>query len=254
MQLKDVKFSIVLVFLLLVGCNGENVNDCFQKAGDITREEVIVASFTKITVFPNVQLILKEGVNTKVEIETGEFLRNEVTANVLEGRLILENTNDCNYVRNHGVTKVYVTAPNITEIRSSTGLPIISDGILSYPSITLLSESFNNPEADTTDGEFNLEVASQNISIVSNGIAYFKLKGTTANFNVSIAAGDSRIEAEELVADNVTVSHRGTNDVLVNPQISLRGSVKATGDIVSYNRPTVIDVTELFKGKLIFKD
>lgn len=256
MQVKQIynRIATVFLFMLIFSCNGENVGDCFQNAGEIIREEAVVAEFTKITVFTNVQLVLKDGATTKVEIETGEFLRNEVTAVVTDGRLVLKNTNDCNYVRNYGLTKVYVTAPNITEIRSSTGLPIVSDGVLSFPSLSLLSESFQNPEADTTDGEFNLEVDAENISIVSNGIAYFKLKGTTQNFNVVIAAGDSRVEAQELVANNITINHRGTNDLLLNPKQSLKGSIKATGDVISYSRPPIIEVDELFKGKLTFKD
>lgn len=251
---KNFSITILCLYLLVLGCNGENVGDCFQKAGDIITDEVAVANFTKITVFPNVALIIKEGTTTKVAIETGEFLRNEVTATVEDGRLVLENTNDCNYVRNYGLTKVYVSAPNITEIRSSTGLPITSDGVLNYPNLTLLSESFQNPEADTTDGSFDLEVAAQNISIVSNGIAYFKLKGTTQGFNITFAAGDSRLEAQELVAENISVNHRGTNDMLLNPQQSLRGSIKATGDVISYNRPAIVAVDEIFKGKLIFRE
>jgi len=250
------KFSIAILCLplLMLGCNGENVSDCFQKAGDITIEEVVVADFTKITVFPNVALTVKEGATTKVAIETGTFLRNEVTATVKNGRLILKNTNDCNYVRNYGLTKVYVTAPNITEIRSSTGLPITSDGVLNYPSLALLSESFQNPEEDTTDGSFDLELVSQNIAIVSNGMAYFKLKGTTQSFNIIFAAGNSRLEAQELAAENINVSHRGTNDMLLNPRQSLKGSIKATGDVISYNRPPVVAVDEIFKGKLIFRE
>jgi len=89
---------------------------------------------------------------------------------------------------------------------------------------------------------------------VVNGIAYFKLRGNTENFNVTVAAGDSRIEAERLISENVNVNHRGSNDVFVNPQQQLRGTLRGTGDLISVNTPPEVDVEELFTGRLIFQD
>lgn len=239
---------------IFISCNSENAGDCFQKAGKIVREEVSMPDFSKITVFENVGLVIKQGEVQKVEIETGEFLRNDVTAIVEEGRLVLRNENSCNYVRDYGLTKVYVTSPNVSEIRSSTGLLIESDGILTFPSLNLLSESFSNPNADTTDGHFNLELENNSVSIVSNGLAYFQLKGSTGRLAVNLAAGDSRIEAEGLMAERISINHRASNDVLVNPQQAINGIIRGTGDVISYNRPSEVEVEELYRGKLIFKD
>ena len=90
--------------------------------------------------------------------------------------------------------------------------------------------------------------------MVVNGIAFFKLKGTSNRFNVLIAAGDSRIEAENLLAQEVIMNHRGSNDVLVNPQQAIRGVIRGTGDVISSTRPDEIAVEELYKGRLLFKD
>lgn len=248
------RIAIVFFCLLFISCNSESASDCFQNAGELVRAEVVVPDFSKITVFENVSLILKEGAVQKVELETGQFLRNEVTTEVEGDRLLLRDTNDCNYVRDYGLTRIYITSPNITEIRSSTGLSISSDGVLNYPSITLISESFLNPESETTDGEFDLSLNCQNVNVVVNGITYFKLKGNTDNFDIRIAAGDSRIEAEGLVAENISIDHRGTNDVFINPQQSLNGFIRGTGDVISSNQPFEVDVQELFNGRLIFRE
>lgn len=248
------KAIVLICTVLQLSCNGENVPDCFQNAGNLTRKTLDVAEFTKITAFESLNVVLKQGDTHQVEVETGEFLLNEVSTEVIDGRLVLRNENGCNYVRKYGLTTIYVTSPNLTEIRSSTGFPISSDGVLDYPSLTLISESFTNPEAETTDGSFDLELNSTNVRIIVNGIAYFKLKGTTQTFNVSIAAGDSRIEAENLVAQHVVLDHRGTNDVFVNPQQRISGVIRSTGDVISINRPPNIEVEELFNGRLIFRD
>ncbi|WP_421801196.1 head GIN domain-containing protein [Flagellimonas sp.] len=242
------------IFLILVSCNGDNVPACFRNAGDVVRETADVPEFTAITVFENLNVVLKQGDEQLVEVETGEYLLNDVSAVVEDNRLVLRNDSSCNYVRDYGLTTVYITSPNITEIRSSTGLPISSDGVLDYPSLNLIAESFNNPETETTDGSFDLNLNSNSVRIVVNGIAYFRLQGSTENFNVTVAAGDSRIEAEELVAESVTINHRGSNDVFVNPQQSLSGVIRGTGDVISVNRPAEVDIEELFNGRLIFQD
>lgn len=249
------QISLFLVLSsLFFSCNSENAPDCLQGEGELVRKEVSLPSFDKITVFEKVALVLKEGPEQKVEIETGEFLLNEVSAKVKEGTLVLRNENGCNLFREYGITRVYVTSPNITTVRSSTGLLIRSDGVLSYPTLSLVSESFNDPENETTDGSFEMDLATDNVSIVVNGIAYFKLSGTTTNFNITIAAGDSRIEAEDLLADNVQVNHRGTNDILANPQLSIGGRISGTGDVICFNRPASIEVEEIFNGRLIFRE
>ena len=41
--------------------------------------------------------------------------------------------------------------------------------------------------------------------------------------------------------------------MLVNPQESIRGSIRSVGNVISFNRPAEIDVQEDYKGKLIFR-
>lgn len=248
--------TIILISLLmaLAACNGDNVPDCFQNEGDLVTESVAVSAFDRIFVFENIEMVLSSGPEHRVEIETGEFLRNEVSAEVVDGELILRDENNCNFFRDYNTTTIFVTSPDISEIRSSTGFPIRSEGPLTYPNITLISETFSRSENETTDGSFDLELQSQSVSVVVNGIAYFKLRGTTTELEVNVAAGDSRIEAESLIATNVTVNHRGTNDILVNPQESLQGIIRSTGDVISFNRPATVEVEEIFNGRLIFTD
>ncbi|AEM71009.1 hypothetical protein Murru_1970 [Allomuricauda ruestringensis DSM 13258] len=245
---------LMLVPFLFASCNGDNVPDCFQNAGDLARHTVDVPEFSTITVFENLNMVLKQGEEQKVEIETGEYLINDVSAVVEDNRLVLRNENGCNYVRDYGLTTVYVTSPNITEIRSSTGLLISSEGVLSYPSLNLVAESYSNTESETTDGSFDLNLNSTTVKIVVNGVAYLKLRGNTENFNVIVAASDSRIEAEDLIADRIGISHRGSNDVYVNPQLRIDGVIRGTGDVISVNRPPEVEVEELYNGKLIFQD
>ncbi len=246
------KLYYILILVLLVGCDSENASDCFQRTGDIVRKEIGVPDFTRILVNPNVELILKEGDVTQVIIETGDNLLNEVSATVEGDRLVLNDSNDCAFFRGFNQTKVFITAPNIREIRSATQFDISSDGVLNYPRLTLFSETFFEDTGNTT-GTFHLKIDNQNLSVTGNNIASFFIEGATESLSINFASGLGRFEGANLVAQNVRVLHRGTNKIIVNPQQSITGEIRSTGDVVSVNRPPIVEVSTFFTGKLIFQ-
>ena len=242
----------ILSFLLLFTCDSESTGDCFQKTGSTIQSEVTVTSFDKILVNRDIELIVKDGAEQKLIIETGDNLLNDVSAVVEGNRLILTDNNTCNYVRGYGITKVSVTAPNITEIRSSTQYDISSDGVLTYPSLRILSEDFGAPDSFTS-GNFRLQIDNNSFSLTFNNLSNCFVSGSTENLNIGFFSGSSRFEGENLIAQNVTISHRSSNDMIVNPQQSLKGVLRGTGDLISKNTPPVVEVEQLYTGKLIFE-
>jgi hypothetical protein len=245
------KIIFILVLILLFSCNSENAGDCFQTTGAIVQQEVTVSSFDKILVNRDIELIIKDGLEQKVIIESGKNLLNDVEAVVVDGKLILTDNNSCNYVRNYGVTKVFITSPNITEIRSSTQYDVRSEGVLTYPSLTILAEDYSAP-GTFTNGNFRLEIDNNSFNVVFNNISNGFISGKTNNLNVTLAAGTSRFEAQNLVAQNVAIWNRSSNDMILNPQLSITGKISGTGDVICLNKPQIVDVEEQYKGKLIF--
>jgi len=247
--MKKIVYSIGLI--LCLSCNSEGAWDCIQTSGDIVQSEVSVPDFEKILVNRDVELIISEGSFYQVTIESGENLINDIEAIVVGNELQLIDNNTCNYVREYGITKVYVSAPNILEIRNSSQYEVSSLGVLNYPTLILHSEDFNEPDSFTV-GDFRLELNSLSVQIISNNISTFYLSGQTENLNVGFFAGAGRFEGQNLIADNITVFHRGSNDMLVNPQISLTGELRGTGNLISFNEPPIVDVQEYYIGQLIF--
>jgi hypothetical protein len=245
---------VYIVFvLLLASCNSENAGDCFQTTGPIIQEEVSLDTFDKILVNRDVELIVKDGTEQKVVIETGKNLLNDVEAIVTDGKLILSDNNSCNYVRDYGVTKVFVTSPNITEIRSSTQYDISSDGVLTYPSLTILSEDYNAPNTFTV-GDFRLRIDNTSFSVVFNNLSNCYVSGSTTNLNVTYAAGLSRFEGRNLIAQKVSIWNRSSNDMIINPIQQITGKISGTGNVICVTRPPVVNVEEQYKGRLIFEN
>jgi hypothetical protein len=247
------KLCYIVVLLLFAGCNSENALNCFQASGTIIQEEFTVAPFSRIIVWERVHLFIEEGDEQKVVVETGENLLNDIELKVENGQLAIFNNNGCNLVRDYGITKVYVTTPNITEIRSSTGLPVESVGQLNFPDLLLLSEDRENEDEFHTDGDFILNLNVERLKIVANGLSKFYISGIAKQANIELYASDTRVEAQNLLVDYLYIFHRSTNVMIVNPQESIRGEIRSLGNVISRNRPSIVDVEEFYTGRLIFE-
>ena len=142
-------------FIFLFSCNSEKSLNCFQAEGERIAQEFPVEDFTAIVVEERLQLIVKQGAEQKVVVATGENLINDIEVSVTDGVLTILNENGCNLVRDYNISTVYVTSPNLTEIRNASGYEVQSDGVLAYDSLTLTSEDMEEEDVlfHMTDGE-----------------------------------------------------------------------------------------------------
>lgn len=235
----------------LLTCDSENAIDCFQTEGKTIQQEIEVESFSKILVNRDITLVVRESTTHSVLIETGSNLINDVEVKVDNNQLILTDNNTCNLARDFGITKITVSTPTLSEIRTSTQYTITSEGLLGFENLTLISENFNLP-GNFTVGDFDLQVDSNSLTVLSNGLSAFYLRGSVNNLSLSFFSGQARVESANLIAQNVEVFHRGSNDMIVNPQQSITGSIVATGNVIAKNQPPMVDVEVLFNGRLIF--
>jgi hypothetical protein len=242
--------TYILALSLFVACDSENANDCFQTSGRIISQEIVVDSFSRVLVNRDITLILKTGDTQSVVVETGANLLKDVEVEVVGDRLVLTDNNTCNFTRDFGITKVYVTSPNLTEIRSSTQFEITSDGVLTFPNLTLLSEDFGAPDTFTV-ADFRLQVNNNALRVVFNNISNCFITGQTERLNINYASGSSRFEGRDLVAQDITIFHRSSNDMILNPQASIQGAIVSTGDVILVTTPPVVNVERRFTGRLI---
>ncbi|AFL81322.1 Protein of unknown function (DUF2807) [Aequorivita sublithincola DSM 14238] len=243
----------IAVLFLLQSCDSDKGWDCTQKAGTIVETEFTVQPFTKILVWERTKLFVKQGDVQKVVVETGENLMTDIEVTVTDGRLEIHNYNGCNLVRDYGITKVYVTSPNITEIRSSTGLLVESIGTLKYPLLTLLSEDQEFEDQYHIDGDFKLDLEVGHLNVVASGLSKFYLSGSSVSADFGLYSGDCRIYAQDLIVQNLHIYQRSTGDMVVNPQQYIKGKIVSLGNVISKNKPPVVEVEELYRGRLIFE-
>lgn len=245
------KKYIYILFFIFISCDSENAGDCWQKAGTIITEEIALETFDEVTIHEGIALVVKSGETQKVLLETGKNLLPEISFEVIENQLIIRNNNNCNFVRPYGITKVYITSPNLTTIRNASEQNVASDGVLTFPNLYLRSSGEKTNYLAV--GDFNLTINNESLRIWSNGVSNFNINGSTKNLDILFSDGDTRFNGENLIANEVVVKNVSSNDILVNPVNSLTGSIHSTGSIISFNKPPVVNVEELGIGKLIFK-
>nr|WP_321245399.1 head GIN domain-containing protein [uncultured Psychroserpens sp.] len=247
------KIVYIVFAVVLLSCNGDNVPDCFQNAGDIIERDYDVEVFTEITVSPRVELIIIDGPVQKVILQTGEYLIEDIEITVNDGRLELVNNNACNLTRDYGITKVFVTSPNLAEIRNASGITVRSEGVLSYNTLRLVSEDFNQEGDVSTNGDFQLEVDCNILRVDVNNLSSVFVSGEVNSLIVKYYSGDARFEGRHLIAQDVEIFQRSSNDMIINAQQSLLGEIRSTGDVILVNTPPIIDVEQFYTGQLIFE-
>ena len=246
---------ILALLLVLASCNSENAEDCFQTSGKTVEIDYQLENFTKLRAETDVIVHIKQGPEYKVTLRTGKNLVNEALIEVQGDVLVLRNDNRCNLVRKYGNFEVFVTVPNLTEIRHNSAREIYSDGTLVFPNLYLVSNtSINLDVILRKTGEFHLDLDTENLRIDANGKSVFYITGEAENMKLSFQNENPRFEGRDFVVQNIEVYHRAPNKMIVNPQQSLIGVITGTGDVIAVNRPPVVDVEERYTGRLIFED
>ena len=247
------KKIIVFVVLMLIFNSCEKPSECIESLGKIVTKEIPVDVFTKIKVYRGIEVVITQGTAYKVQIQAGANFINNIEVIQNGNQLIFKDETSCNWIRDYGQTKILITTPTLEEIYSKTERNISSNGVLTFDNLSILSlDKEADGEKGAGTGDFHLEVNNNTLNIANNNVSRFYISGQTNMANFYFYFGDGRIEAQNLVAQNINVYHRGSNDMIVNPIQSIRGVMNSTGDIILKNVPPVVDVQQLFNGHLVY--
>ena len=243
--------TYTFIFLVLISCEINKVKDCLGASDNTITKEITVAEFDKIVVFDDINLVIKQGEEQKIILTSAKNYSDHISVLTKNETLILKNELDCELLKDYNRTFITVITNQLSYLKNGSNKTIKSEGVLMFPEITLVSESEDSDREIHRIGDFNLNINTDQLNIRSNGKSNFFLTGNVQNAAIKILDDDSRIEATHLKIENATVFHRGTNHLFLNIQNSITGEMRNTGNIYVSGNPSVINVKELFKGKLI---
>ncbi len=241
----------IILLLFLVGCGASE--DCFKSSGTTVSKNFDVGEFNQVIVNYGISLVLKQAPDFSVVVTSGENIIDNIKIENIDGRLNLSDGTTCNLTRKYGETIVTITAPNLTDIYCKTEKNIISDGILSFPNLRLLSMDTYDGVAGIGTGDYILNLDCENLKIETNTISTFNLSGKTENLDIKYYDGNGLFNSSELEATSVILYHRGSNRIVIHPIENLSGDIFSIGDVISTNRPPNVNVIQHYTGKLIFQ-
>jgi hypothetical protein len=246
------KLSLVL-FIFLVFNSCEKPSDCIESSGAIITKDIPVTNFKKIKVYRGIEIIITQGTEYKIQIVAGENFIDNIEVKQNGDQLIFKDNTRCNWVRDYGQTKILVTTPTLEEVYSKTDRNISSNGLLTYPNLTFISlDKDADGESGAGTGDFILNVNNETLTIANNNVSRFFLSGQTLKADFNFYFGDGRIEAEDLIAKEIKVYHRGSNDMILFPVDKISGVLNSTGNIILKNIPLITEVEELYQGSIIY--
>ncbi len=232
--------------------------DCFKGNGNQITQTFAFEGFTKIKVYDGVGLVVKEGPNYEVKIATSDNIIDNIEVKLQDNMLVIKDNSTCNIARDYGQTTVIITIPDGTvfpliqelELHCKSEQKIQSEGILHSPIVRLFSLGDDGDGAGT--GDFYINVDNGQFVVESNNVSNFYINGHSNEMLLNFYFGNGRFYGKDLHVENIRVYHRGSNDMMVYPIQKIEGTISATGNIILKNVPPVVDVEELFRGRVIY--
>lgn len=244
---------LALVIFLGLSCNSEDANDCFQTEGETIIRSIDLPAFSRVRIDNDINIVISQGDTQEIVVETGQNLLSDLRFFVEDDTFIARNENKCNFFRDARLTTVRITVPNLTFIKNNSIGSVRSNGTLTFPTLRL--ESVTTPGLEDTNktGDFFLDIAAQNFRILANGNSDFFISGIAQDAEIIFSDEFPLLEARDLIIQDLVLRHVGAAAMIVNPQNSITGEIRATGDVIATNMPPIVEVEELFTGKLIFE-
>lgn len=226
--------------------------DCMEKVGKEVEQSFEVSYFENITVYNGVELHLLKGEEQSVLVKTRENKLDNIYFKVANNTLEIEADAPCMLSADYDPIVVYITTPELKIMRNAGSYTVFSDNVLQFNELTLISEDFQNTTY-YNNGNFKMEVQTQILKIISNGVSNYYINGTTDELQLGFYSGMGKFEGKNLIARNVNFYHRGENTLKIYPTESLTGEFYSVGDIWCYHQPDFVNVTQHYTGKLIYK-
>lgn len=238
------RLIIILTIAALIGCDSDNAPDCLKSAGSETTLVFDLPEFNKMTIYNEFKVYLTYGAEKNISITTGENLLSDITLEVVNGELIVQNNSGCKWVRSYDFPILEITTDDVNFIEIIGGSEIYSTNTLRYPVLFMKSKDSN--------GVINLDIDMVDFGVDGNEITNYNVEGAATNLNLTFSSGDSRFEGSKLLVRNANIIHNGSNDIIVNVSETLTGIVGSTGDLTYVGRaPQFVDVNITNRGRLI---
>ncbi|PLX23422.1 MAG: hypothetical protein C0597_01060 [Marinilabiliales bacterium] len=238
------KLIYILLILAITSCD-----EALFNAGDIETKSIEVSSFKEIYIDDIFEVYLIQDTTCNIEAKGGNNLLSDLEFTVdEEKKLTISDNNSARWSRDYNKIELYISVDTLNYLRLNAPCNVISVNTLTTLNFKIWSI--------TDFAEFDLTLDCENFYFVNNntsgGIMF--VQGVTANLNFW-ARGSFIVNAENLIADQVTVKNESMADCRVYANDYLSVEILRAGRVFYKGNPTTIEyVNDKAKEQLIKLD
>ncbi len=235
---------VLLSSFLITACSA----DCFKPTGEIVQERRLMADFSEINLYDNLDLVLRplpSGETPFIEVEAGSKLQSSIKAEVRDGVLYLRNTAGCNWVRNNNKARVITVHYPVLKALRHYGFGLArSQGVLQVTDLLLIVEG---------QGDIDLSLVAQNLECRLFERGDIRLRGVCTGLNVA-TFNHGFLYAQDLTARHISAVHEGEGDfhLRATEQLDVQLRPFSIGTIFYYGQPVVtnFDIAPQTRGRI----
>jgi hypothetical protein len=219
----SVMFVLISMTLTMQACVFD-VN-AIRGDGNISTEQMNLDPFDEVHVSGMFNVILVEGNNPHISIETDENIQEFVVAEVRNNILTLRMKEDNRYDPTR--LEVHVTTNSLSELKLSGATSLSSDHTLSSEDLTI---------SISGAGDMDLKVNAEKLKTMVSGAGNVKISGKAEKHQIKIS-GVASMNCLNLETLDTDVSISGAGSAKVNATQKINASVSGVGSIEYSGNP-----------------
>lgn len=237
-------YLFILLIFLITSCD-----DALFNAGSIITKNIEISDFEEIYVEDIFEIYLIQDTVCKIEVKGGSNVIPNLEFNVdVDKKLTINDNNSARWSRDYEKIELYISVDTLRFLRLGAPSKIVSQNTLITPELKIFSI------ADFA--EIELDLNCNNCYVVNSGTSggIINLSGETNSFTFW-ARASLQINAENFIANYVTVKTESIGDCSINVNKELSVEILRSGNVYYKGNPEIIEyVNEDAREKLIKLD
>ena len=232
-----------LIIILLVACKKPT---CFEDAGPLVTVERQTASFHRINLFDDVDVILTQDTIESIKVKAPKFIEPNISVQNENGVLTIKNNTTCSWLRNPSEkVEVYIGIKNLDYFEYSGSGNVSSSNTIKANAINFYSA--------TGAGNIDISLEAKQVTAwVEYESADFIFKGK-ADICYCYANSRGTLQFEDFDVRHLVINYAGNRNTTVSATERIEAVVYHTGNVFYKGNPSNITTVYYSSGRLLPK-
>lgn len=224
--------------------------------GNVKEETRKTREFDEIEVNRGMNVYITQGEITKVVVKADENLLEIIETRTDGDKLIITAKQN---IRRAESKKVFVTAPKITKIKSSSGSNVYSETKITSKELELSTSSGSNMtmeidsenvDASASSGSnIKLQAKAKSLDASASAGSNIRIEGTTDSFSAKVSSG-SNIKAKELTTENCDLNASSGGNIWITVNDELVAKASSGGNVFYAGNPKSTNIENSSGGNV----